>query len=389
MSEKPNYHGFLFNVAPSMDKILREFKNQEARANVSPHWIGQAFTLLLKELKTFYKPMMKIKDINVGNLTTLPVVGGIAAGILSFFQGLEWYWSSLILVGCIALLLCILIPTLCLNRMLDLHHPYFYLPAYKQFRKHEFDLLNHSIHDKNFSYQGLAEYVNGVLTKQENELEIVNAITKQYNEEKDQLRGEISELRSKEELAIEKYNELIEGLEDEIKWYEDGIQYLVELFHELHIILHRIGRGQCSFSDLKLIAGYTLYKKDGNVLTRIADEGTTGQNPLTIELSRKHHNPWIQSTVAAATKQSNLFKIEPKEGYYIVSYRMNVGYNNSETWIISLQIVPSVNKKGYLLALTDDIIDQRVIYSMLHGLCQIVYNNNRSTLGEGDVTNGR
>ncbi|RTR28077.1 hypothetical protein EKG37_17390 [Robertmurraya yapensis] len=384
---KPNYHSFLFRVAPSMDKILEKFKNQESRADVSPHWIGQAIILLLKDLKTFYKPIMKVNEVNIFNLSTLPLIGGVVASAVSFFQGMEWYWCLLILVGAVVILLSLMIP-ISLTRMLNLTHPHFYLKAYKALRKHEFDLLNHSVHDKNISYQGLAEYVNGVLTKQENELEIVNVITTEYKEEKERLRDEINELRSKEELAIEKYNELIEGLEDEIKWYEDGIQYLVELFHDLHIILHRIGRGKCSFSDLKIIAGYSLYKKNGNVLTRIADEGTTGQNPLTIDLTRNHHNPWVQSTVAAATKQNNLFKIEPKEGYHIVSYRINVGYNNSETWIISLQIVPSVNKKGYLLALTDDIIDQRVIYSMLHGLCQIVYKNT-SRPGKGDGTHGK
>ncbi len=388
MSDKPNYHGFLYRVAPNMDKVLDEFKRQEARANVSPHWIGQAIINLLKDLKTFYKPMMKVNEINIGNLTTLPVIGGVIAGIVSFFSGLEWYWSLLIIVGAIVSILAILIPTLCLNRMVNLQHPHFYLPAYKQFRKHEFDLLNHSVHDKHFSYQALAEYVNGIITKQQDELAVVNAITEQYNQEKEALRQEISELRSKEELAIGTYKGLIQELEDEIEWYEDGIQYLVELFHELHIILHRIGRGQCSYSDLRLIAGYTLYKKDGNILTQLADEGTTGQNPQTIDLSRKHHNPWIQSIVEAAKKQNNLYKIEAKEGYFIVSYRMNVGYSNNETWIISLQIVPSVNRRGYLLTLTDDIIDQRVIFSMLHGLCQIV-NNNRRIQGEGDGTLGR
>ncbi|UFU00705.1 hypothetical protein KO561_07155 [Radiobacillus kanasensis] len=386
MVDKPNYHSFLFSVAPSMDKVLDSFKRQEARANVSPHWIGQASILFLKDLKTFYKPVLKINDFNVLNLSILPIVGGVIVGIISFLQGIEFFWSIFILLGGFVLLLSIMLPV-SLKRMLNLHHPYFYLPAYKTFRKHEFDLLNHSVYDKQFSYMGLAEYVNGILTNQQNELEVVNVITKQYNREKEALRNEIGELRSKEELAIEAYNELIEDLEEEIKWYEDGIQFLVELFHELHIILHRIGRGQCNYSDLKLIAGFTLYKKDENILTQISDEGTTGQNPLTINLSRKHHNRWIQSIVEAAQKQKNLFKIEPKEGHFIVSYRMNIVYKNNETWIISLQIVPSVNRRGYLLALTDDIIDQRVIFSMLHGLCQIIYTNT-SNSGKGDGSYG-
>lgn len=37
MGVEPNYHGFLFNVAPSMDKVLNEFKKQEARKDVVPH----------------------------------------------------------------------------------------------------------------------------------------------------------------------------------------------------------------------------------------------------------------------------------------------------------------------------------------------------------------
>lgn len=387
MGEKPNYHGFLFNVAPSMDKILNEFKRQEARADVAPPWLGQAIILIMKELKTFYKPVLKISNINVANLTTFPFIGGVAAGAIAFIKGMEWYWSLLVILGAIVLLLSITIPFI-LTRMLDLHHPYFYLPAYKTFRKNEFDLLNHSVHDKQVSYSGLAQFVNGLMTRQHDELEVVKAITDQYNSEKETLREEIKNLREREEEAIQTYDTLIEDLEDEIQWYETVIDYLIQLFHELYIILHRIGKGQCHFSDLKLIAGYTLYKKEGNVLIQIADEGTTGQNPLKIDLTRKHHNPWVQSIVEAAGKQSNLFRNEPKEGYHIVSYRMNIGYDTNETWIISLQIAPSVNKRGYLLALTDDIIDQRVIFSMLHGLCQIVYNNGKLEK-KGDGSYGR
>src|SRR5690606_37529589 len=99
MKEKPNYHGFLYNIAPSMDKILNDFKRQEARKDVSPHWLIQSIILLLKSIKTFYKPKIKINNINIGNLTTLPIIGGIIAGIASYFQGLEWYWSLLVFIG--------------------------------------------------------------------------------------------------------------------------------------------------------------------------------------------------------------------------------------------------------------------------------------------------
>ncbi|MDA6161877.1 hypothetical protein OSK10_26785, partial [Escherichia coli] len=105
----------------------------------------------MKELKTFYKPVLKISNINVANLTTYPVIGGVAAGAIAFIKGMEWYWSLLVILGAIVLLLSITIPFI-LTRMLDLHHPYFYLPAYKTFRKNEFDLLNHSVHDKQVSY---------------------------------------------------------------------------------------------------------------------------------------------------------------------------------------------------------------------------------------------
>jgi hypothetical protein len=384
---KPNYHGFLFNIAPSMDKVLQTFKEQEARHNVSSHWIGQSINLLFKEMKTFYKPVVKIKEIEFTNLATIPVIGGFLGAIFSYIQGLEWYWITLIIVGAIALLLTIMIPFI-LGRMLDLNHPYFYLPAYKTFRKNEFNLLNHTVYDKHVSYVGLAQFVNGLITKEVDELAVVNAITQQYNLEKETLRKEIIELREKEEFAIQAYDTLIEELEEEIRWYETVIEYLVQLFHELYVILHRIGKGNCGYSDLKLISGFTLYKKEGNKLKQIADEGATGQNPLIIDLARGYHNPWVQSIVEASQKQSNLFRNEPKEGYFIVSYRMNIGYNNNETWIISLQIAPSVNKRGFLLALTDDIIDQRVIFSMLHGLCQIINNSQRS-LEKGDGSYGK
>jgi hypothetical protein len=388
-NNKPNYHSFLFSIAPKMDKVLSKFKSQETRANVDPHWFMQALIYSFKELKTFYKPATKINGLDVANYTSIPLIGGGIAGVTSFFQGLEWYWIALILIGTIMLLLVGIMVPVNLNRMLNLNHPYFYLPAYKTFRKHEFDLLNHTVHDKNISYTGLAEYVNGLVTKQTDELEIVKAVTEQYNKEKDLLRQEISQLKDKEETAIQTYQTFVEELEDELQWYETAIDYFVQLFHELYIILHRIGKGNCHFSDLKIIAGFTLYKKDGDKLTQIADQGTTGQNPLTIDLSRDNHNPWVISIVEATKKPANLFSSEPKEGYFIVSYRMNIGNKANETWIISLQITPSVNKRGYLLALTNDIIDQRVIFNMLHGLCQIIYKNNRIGNRKGDGTYGK
>ncbi len=384
MSDTPNYHAFLHRIAPEMDNVLEKFRTQEARENIAPHWILQTLLLLLIDLKSFYRPLYKIQGLTVTNLTSLPILGGILTGSYSYFQGLNLY-LIILLVLCSFIVLTTITFIFYLKRMVNIQHPFFHLPAYKKFRQTEFDLLNHSVIDKNFSYTGLAAFVNGLVTKQKDEALVVTTVTGQYNLEKEQLKKDIAELRAKEEDVIQTYTDIIDDLNEEVEWYEVVIGYLVELLHDLYIILHRIGNGNYGFSDLKLISGFTLYEKQNRKLVLIADESTTGQNPNTVDLDRKRHNPWVQSIVAASERHGNLYHTEPKEGYFVVSYRMSIGYAHSKTWIISLQITPSINEKAFLLALSNDIIDQRVIYNMLHGLCQIINNqqHNKSLKGGG------
>ncbi|WP_407267723.1 hypothetical protein [Radiobacillus sp. PE A8.2] len=314
----------------------------------------------------------KMKDIN---LTGLPVIGGMVTAVIIWFVKLNLLWTIVSALTVFIFLFVILIPHY-LWKMIDIYSPHFHLPTYKRFRPNEFELLNQTVLDKQFSYSGLAEYVNGVVTKQADELKVVEAIIKQFNYEKEEYKREIQKLNSKEKEIIEEFTDAIENLDDELEWSETVIMYLIEFIQDIYVVMHRIASGIFNYSDLKLISGFTIYQVEDNELRRIADEGTTGQTPIHIKLNRPYHTPWVQTIVDAAknNKQLVFLSNQPRAGYHVVSFKFFL-QNSKKTWVFSLQIHESTNQRGFLLSLSDDIIDQTVIYEMLYGLCMILDDN--------------
>ncbi|TXC82210.1 hypothetical protein FS935_21175 [Metabacillus litoralis] len=374
MSNHPNYHGFLHNFAPKMDKVLDKFRTESTREDIKSNWFLDLMLLMVKDLKKFYKPISKIGNMKVANLTSLPLIGGVLAATSSWFLQLHWMWLLVIGITVFILSLLCLIPSY-KDKMLNIYHPYFHLPAYKRFRPIEFELLNHSVLDKHFSYTGLTQYVNSVLTRQHEDSKVVEIITQQYNEQKEEYKNRIQILEEKEMEIVNKYKSEVETLNDEVEWSETVVTYLVEFIQEIYVIMHRIASGAFDYSDLKLISGFTIFQKESNGLRRIADIGTTGQTPSFIYLNKIYHNPWVQTVVDAARGKKNmeLRNNQPREGYEVVSFRFYLG-KSKKTWIFSLQIHESTNPRASQLALSDDIIDKTVMYEMLYGLCMILDN---------------
>ena len=385
MSDKPNYHGFLHNFAPEMDKVLDIFRTESTRENIKSNWLLNLFLLMLKDLRKCFKPIYKINNVKVTNLTGLSVVGGLITSIITWFLSLDWAWVAVIGFASFILILLCLFPYY-RDKMLDIYHPFFHLPAYKKFRTNEYELLNHSVMDRHFSYNGLANHINEVLTKQDEDSKVAEMMTKQYNDQKDEFQKNIQEQVVREKEIVKEYRDEIEKLNDDLDRYETVITYLVEFIQEIYIIMHRIASGMFHFSDLKVISGFTIYQMKENELTRIADEGTTGQTPKYIDLNGENFNPWVQTIIDAAKgkKELELRNNQPKVGYEVVSFKFFLG-KSKKTWIFSLQIHPSTNPRGYLLALSDNIIDKTVIYDMLYGLCLILDDKLEERKGDGTI----
>lgn len=388
MSDKPNYHGFLHNFAPKMDKVLAIFRTGSTRENIKSNWLNGLFLRMLKEVRTCFKPISKIDGMKVTNLTGLSVVGGLIASITSWFLALHLGWVVFIGLASFVLILLCLMPYY-KNKMLDIYHPFFHIPAYKKFRPNEYELLNHSVMDKHFSYTDLANYVNRVSTKQNEESNVVEIITTQLNEQKDEYKKRIKEQVDREKEIVKEYRDEIEKLNDDLDEYETVISYLVEFIQEIYVIMRRISSGMFHFSDLKMISGFTIYQMKDNELARIADEGTTGQTPKYIDLNQINHNPWVQTIIDAAKgkKELELRNNQPKEGYESVSFKFYLG-ESKKMWIFSLQIHRSTNPRGFLLALSDNKIDKRVIYEMLFGLCSILDDKLEGEKRKGEETFG-
>lgn len=75
MSDHPNYHGFLHNLAPKMDKVLDKFRTESTREDIKSNWFLDLILLMAKDLKKFYKPISVIGKVKVANLTSLPLIG--------------------------------------------------------------------------------------------------------------------------------------------------------------------------------------------------------------------------------------------------------------------------------------------------------------------------
>lgn len=88
------------------------------------------------------------------------------------------------------------------------------------------------------------------------------------------------------------------------------------------------------------------------------------------------HHPKIQSIIDVFNSNtSDMYHNQPEDGYEVVSYKMKMGKERNNTiWIISLQINKSVNERGFLLSVSNDIVDKRVIYKILLGLSRILYD---------------
>ncbi|MFD2216491.1 hypothetical protein [Metabacillus endolithicus] len=376
MSEKLNYHGFLHNLAPKMDKVLDIFRTESTKDDIKSNWFGDLVLLIIKDLKKFYKPVTTVGKMKIANLTGLPIIGGAVASVITWFAELHWALiAGITLLVFVAIFLC-LIPFY-KDKMLNIYHPYFNLQAYKKYRPIEYELLNHTVYDKHFSYSGLAAYVTGVLTKQDEDSKIVQAITTQYNKQEENLKNEILELRNREQSAMDEYRDTIKELDLEIEVYESTVSYLVHLIDHIQKILLRISSDDFDYPDLAIISDFTLYEyQEGMKLKKIADVGTTAEFPKYIDLEREMHHPKIQSIIDVFNSTtSDMYHNQPEDGYEVVSYKMKMGKERNNTiWIISLQINKSVNERGLLLSVSNDIVDKRVIYKILLGLSRILYD---------------
>ncbi|MFS1519577.1 hypothetical protein V1503_24425 [Bacillus sp. SCS-151] len=379
MENKPNYHGTLYNIAPRMDRLLQIFTNSSSRTQVTSHWLVYLLMLELKDIPKFFKVITKLKpthskndekDITNINLTIIPLLfGGVIPTTTKWLTEIQWYWLIGIGLASFILFLIVIAP-LYFSKMLNVYHPDFHLPAYMQFRKNEYELLNHSVIDPNFSYAGLSQYVNGVVTKQDDVHRAVQLLKEEHTQRVQEMKSEKDLIQQKHEEAIEKYKEAVALLEDELIFTEDIVTYLLDFLSEINLLLKDMSKGIYRFSDLRLLTGFTLYTMEGDTLIQIAAEKPYIDSEVSLNIHENELDDCMIPAVIVATEKESVPQFfQTKEGYFIISYYMKL---KSSEWIINFQIDKERNPRAWYLLATDDIIDSKYIMNIFHSLCLLM-----------------
>lgn len=384
-SLKTNYHSMLQKIAKTFDPNLIRFQRHAQKENALPKW---TFHLLLMNLKDVKKLPKMFKDIKAINFSALPLVGAIIAPIVTLLKfdvnGWTIAGSS---VGIYIILYLSTIPHYFLKMLSIDEEDYFHIGAYRKFCSTEYNMFSLFLVNDSYSFQGVYDFVTGVLTRQENELKIVQVVTEQFNKDKEELKEEKNRLqKEKEDLQLEKdeteqkiiehYDQLISSLDEELETTETGLRYLTELLADLNTILYRVANDCLNYADLKILSGTTLYKLVGDVLKKCADEGTSGDSPSEVPLDGVEYQHYAM-VAAIKDKEHSPKKNEPREGYYVISYPMKMKRAGKleEIWVINFHVNKELNQKAWKLLINNDIISNKEVYRTFHALCLFLYMN--------------
>jgi hypothetical protein len=373
----------LQKVAITFDPNLILFQRHFQKEKSLHKWPVHLLLLNLKDLKKLPK---MFKDIKAINFSALPLVGAFIAPIVTWlnFDLNGWTIAGTSILIYIGLYLST-IPHYFLKMLSISEDEYFHIGAYRKFCSAEYNMFSLFLTNDSYSFQGIYDFVTGVLTRQENELKIVEVITEQFNKDKEELKEEKKKiLKEKEDLQLEKdetekliiehYDQLISALDDELETTETGLRYLTELLADLNTVLYRVANECLNFGDLKILSGITVYKLNENVLHKCADEGTSGDSPKEVPLDGDEYRHYAM-VAAVKDKGQNPKKNEPREGYYVISYPMKMKRDGKieEMWVINFHVNRELNQKAWKLLLNNDIISNKEVYRTFHALCLFLY----------------
>lgn len=347
-------------------------------------WLLLPFLSLI-EYKNVFKGLK-----NVNFTPSLPLLAGsILAPLVSLFSEMNW----LQLMGIGLLIGYIISFALAPLEMVKFTSPYFHLGAYALFRKQEYQLFKKALlDDVNPLYFGpIYDYISMLLTKEnlgQHELKLIHdRIDSFLNSEKSEYKSHIKVL---EERFKEKQEEHVKAIKD----YDQQLEKLVKSHHELHkglgwviefikattTSLYRKKNNYFSYADLARIigCGVTIYEIQGEQLVKIADEGTSGHSPKVISINDSKYEEWAVVKVAGDEKVEEKID-EPYPGRFVVARRMLMSYGKE--WIINFHF-DETDDRALFLIVTDDIIDTKEVFRMIHSICLL--KQEKDQRGEGN-----
>lgn len=344
---KVNYHSFIAELKTVFDPVLHVMRNQDASS-----WRGHAWRGPLKWLKGAMRSASALGKIAWGSL---PIIGPglLVAG--GWFAKLP-IWLIAVLTVVILFLVYWILVMIYTGKMATIGHPNFHVGAFKAKRPSEYKLWVPFLQKHNANFEGLLNFITPIFNP--NDGVDVKAVIEYAKGHVDAAQSEVAQYRSARDY-----------LQAEVDKHERAVGYLVDVIKAINKSLYRIVNDCMNFHELDFVCAYTIYKVEGNVIRKIHDKGTTGASPGTIDLTEENANKYAAAYVAMLPEGEEAFSYNnPFPGRTVASYRMRVF---DETWIWNFHFDDS-NDKALMLTLSDDIIEIREVYRLVHAFCLVL-----------------
>lgn len=315
-------------------------------------WKGQAWLGPFKLLKGAMRSASALGKVAWGSL---PVIGPALLVVCGWLAQLP-IWFIAILTLAILFLAYWMIVIVYTGQMATIGHTNFNVGAFKAKRPLEYKLWAPFLNKHNASFEGLLNFITPIFNP--NDEADVKAIIHYTKGHVDSMQSEMAQYRSARDY-----------LQSEVDRHERVIGYLVDMIKAINKSLYRLANNCMNFHELDFVCAYTIYKVDKDVIHKIYDKGTTGSSPATIALNEVNANKYAAVYVAMLPEGEEAFSYNnPFPGRTVASYRMRV---MNETWIWNFHFDQS-NDRALMLTLSDDIIEIREIYRLVHAFCLVL-----------------
>ncbi|MFD1130714.1 hypothetical protein [Paenibacillus sp. PDC88] len=344
---KFNYHSFIGDLKSTFDPILRESRTQDPQ-----DWIKVAFLGPVKSFRSILKTASTLGKIG---WSTLPVIGPIlviVGGVIS--SAPIWLITVLILV--VVLGVYGLLVFLHTGKMATMGNPHFHVGAFKAKRPSEYKLWKPFLEKNGPTFEGLYHFITPILNPN-NGADLNKVI--------DYARWHVESMQSEKD----QYRDTRDYLQKEVIRYEKAVGYLVDLVKDINKSLYRYVNDCMNYYELDFVSAYTIYRVEDGQIRKLHDKGTTGASPDVIPLTEDNARKYAAVYVAMLPEEEDgLSYNNPFPGRTVTAYRMKV---YGETWIWSFHFDDS-NGKALSLTLSNDTIEIRDIYRLVHAFCLLL-----------------
>lgn len=343
---KLNYHSFIGDLSKMFDPIILKMRQQDPSK-----WRREAWLLPLRTYLSVFRTAGVLSKIGWGSL---PIIGPaliVGAGYIVSLPAWIIGVSTLLIVATVYWLMV----SRCVKQMATLGHPHFHIGAFQEKRPTEYQLWAPFL-KYTATFEGLFNFLTPLFNLQNGEdMKGLVEFT----------RGRIEAVESEKE----EYKSARDFLQREVERYEKGLTYLVDVIKKINLSLYRMANDCMNFYELDFVCAYTIYQVEGDTIRKIVDKGTSGASPDVISLTKENADKYAAVYVAMLPEEEDAFSYNnPFPGRTVASYRMKV---MDETWIWNFHFDDS-DDKALQLTLSNDIIEVREIYRLVHAFCIIV-----------------